>query len=280
MAETFTINGIDLNNFAWVIQDAKTFGMAPNRRDMDIEIAARDGALAANRIRYDSGVLTIPMWIKGVDPVTGTLLTGTDIDQFYKNVDSLYRLLSAPVLTIIHTRPDATQRKAVGHLVGTLDLSREVSSPLWGQFTAQIKIPGSFWASTSNVTQTGSLTTGSSLSMTNFQPSTAPLTDLVVTFGPCNNPQITQNETGVFVAYDGVISAGRQLTIDTSTNLLGYGTGTAWAPDYSLLRHGGDSYLFSIMPNYDGSATGVTIVHTGGGSASLTIAGPNKYLTA
>jgi hypothetical protein len=220
------------------------------------------------------------MWIKGVDPDTGTLLTGTNIDQFYKNVDSLYRLLSASVLTIIHTRPDGTQRQAVGHLVGTLDLSREISSPLWGQFTAQIKIPGSFWTDTSDATQTGSLTTGSSLSMTNFTDSTAPINDLLITFGPCNNPQITQDETEVFVAYDGVISSGRELTIDTSTNLLGYGAGTAWSPDYSLLRHGGDSYLFSIMPNYDGSATSVTIVHTGGGSASLTIAGPNKYLTA
>lgn len=280
MAETFTINGIDLNNFAWVIQDAGGFGVSPALKDMDIDVAARHGALAANRIRYDAGVLTIPMWIKGVDPDTGGLLTGTDIDQFYKNVDALYRLLSAPVLTIIHTRPDTTARKASGHLIATLDMTREVSSPLWGQFKAQIKIPGSFWEDVDPVSETGSLTTGSSLTLTDFAPSTAPMTDLILTLGPGNNPQITDDATDVYVAYDDVISSGRQLTINTSTNVLGIGAGSAWTPDYSKLRHGGDSYLFSIMPNYDGSAPSVTLVHTGGGSMSLTVAGPCKYLTA
>lgn len=281
MPETITVNGVNLSSFANMITDARGLAYAPTRTDMDLAIPGRHGALAANRVRYESGMLTLPMWVKGLVPGTGALPVGsTDIDQFYKNVDSLYRLLSAPVLTVIHTRPDGTQRKAIGHLVGVLDMTREVSYPLYGQFTAQIKIPGAFWQDINSVSNTASLTSGTDLTLTNFAPATAPMTELTLTFAPGNNPQVTQGTTGVFVAYDGVISAGQQLTVDTLNWTLGYGTGTVWAPDYSKLRHGGDSYLFSITPNYDGSAPAVTLVHTTGGSMSLTVAGPCKYLSA
>lgn len=283
MAETWTVNGIDLNTFAWKIEKGDGLASTPPLRDTDIEIPGRHGVLAASRLSYGAGQLVLNMWVKGVDSATGLVPGGsTDVDAYHGNADTLVRLFNAPTLTVVHTWPNGTARKAVGRLTSSIDFTREVSSPLFGRFSVAVRIHGGFWLDNANPTpQALSLTSGSAGTLTNYAAATAPMDRLAVTFGPMPNPQVTQTSTGNFLAYDGVIAGGRQLVIDqnAANPLLGtIDAGGFWTPDYSLLRFSGGSPWFELRPEPAGGPV-LQLSHTGGGNGSVTVSGPRAYFT-
>lgn len=277
MAETWAVNGTDLRSLAWRIEKGDGLVGTPELRDQDLEIPGRHGVLAAARQQYGAGQLVLNMWVKGVDPTTGLVPGGSsDVDEYYKRVDTLAKLFTASTLTVVHTRSDGTARQAVGHLTDTLDFTREISSPLFGRFSAAIRITGAFWSDTADQTQTVTLSSGGTGSLTSFAAATAPMDDLTVTFGPASNPAITQTATGVLLAYDAVISSGRQLTVNADTLALGIGAGSSWTPDMTKLRFAG-SRGFELRPQPSGII--VQLSHTGGGTAAVTFTGKRKYLT-
>lgn len=284
MPETFTVNGVDLTNLAWKIEDASGAAIMPARRGDNILAPRRHGTIRIPRKRYGEGQFILKMWVKGLNPTTGLVPGGsTDIDEFYKNVDSLTRLFAAETLTVVHTRPDATARQFIGHLaLDPVAFTREVSSPLFGQFNVAITNPGAFWTDTSDTTQTLTGATGATLTWTSFQAATAPMDELVVTFGPASNPQIVQSSTNVTLAYDAVIATGRKFVIDCAAwNLNGtVDAGGNWSYNYAALRHSNSVRWFELTPNSDGTAPTTVLTHTGGGSVSVTMTGRRKYLTS
>lgn len=282
MPESYLVNGVDLMNMAWRIENASGATTAPGRRGSNITVSRRHGAVRGRK-RYEPGQFALDMWVKGVDRTTGGLPIGsTDIDEFHKRIDELTRLFYSDTLTVVHVRPDGTQRQAVAELeTEPLAFARDVTSPLFGRFKVALSIPGAFWTDASPVTQTLSGATGSTLSWTTFATATAPMDELTLTFGPGNNPQLLQGSTGMLTAYDSTILSGRRLVIDAANWTItgAVDAGGNWSYNYAAFRHLNSARWFELTPNYDGSAPVTTLTHSGGGSVSVTISGRRKYLT-
>lgn len=274
--ETWAVNGVDLSSLAWRIEKGEGLMSAPPLIDLDVQLPGRHGVLAATRQVYGPGQLVLNMWVKGVDPNTGLVPgSSTDVDEFHDRVDTLAALFCSPALDVVHTRPNGSVRRAAGKVVAAVDFSRETSSPLFGRFSVAVRLTNPFWADTANRTQTLTLATGASGVLTQFAGATAPMSG-TVTFGASSNPQLTQPASGSVLAYDAVISAGRQLTVNTDTLQLGVGSGSAWTPDPTRLRFAG-SRSFELAPEVSGPT--VALTHTGGGTAQVTFTGPRRFLT-
>lgn len=275
MTDSWVINGTTLGNVASRIEVAQDLQTTPERVDDTLPIPGTHGVLDLGLLRYGPGTITFRMWVKGVNPTTG-LFVGTGEAEYFARVDELVNLFSARTLLVDHVRSDGT-RRATARLSGELKFDRERSVPLFGRFTATLLIPGAFWVGTADVTASGTVATGATISLAAFAPSNAPISDGTVTFGPCSNPTLYTSGGATFVAYDGIITAGRQLTINSADWSLGAGSGTAWTPSMSVLRYGPGPTWFEVDPT---GALTVTFAHTGGGTAFASFTGRQKWLTA
>lgn len=271
-----TVNGVDLATFAGRVERMQR--TTPPLRGADILVAGRHGALPVLQRPHSPGAIVWPMWVKGVDPTTGLISAGTTIDQIRGRYDDMSRLFHADPLDVRYIYPDGVVRQATARLaLEPLEFDEQPGAVQFGRFAPALSIPDAFWADVDPVT-TGALTYTSTQqrTLTAFAGATAPMSDLTVTFGPGNNPEIRQPATGAFIAYDGVIGAGQTLTIycdDTVTAQL-VGTG-GLVPDYTKIRFLPPRW-FDLNP-----AAGLTVEvrHTGGGTMNCTVAGRRKYLT-
>jgi hypothetical protein len=284
VSDPYLINNTDLSTFASKIETAEGLQVTPEFRDEDIEIPSAHGVLdlqadpSSPRRRYGAGRIRFNMWVKGVDPDTGVKPSGTALDAYFARVDEMVRLFHARTLQIDHTRPDGT-RRAIGRLVGELDFTREPSSPWFGRYVADVVIPGAFWADTTPITvgtPAGGVATGTSFSLADFAPANAPIADGVVAFGPGSNPTFIQG--GTFLAYDGIIAAGRELTVDCSDWSLGAGAGDPWLPDRAAIRYNPGPSWFELDPTAEPLEASLT--HTGGGLMTVSLTATRKYLTS
>lgn len=279
IVDPYLIDSVPLENLAVGLSTAEGLQVAPEWRSRDFEIPGAHGVFdpgldpTGQRRPFGAGQITFSGWVKGVDPGTG-LFTGGSLATYFTRVDALMSMFHKRSLVIDHVRPDGT-RRAVARLGAALAPDRTPASPWFGRWEAMCVIPGAFWSEAATVTGSGTVVSGGSISLGVFAPSTAPIADGVVTFGPCSNPTLIQG--GTYIAYDGVIAAGRQLTVDCSDWSLGAGSGTAWTPSPAALRYGPGPSLFELDTT---AGLSVTLTHTGGGSAFAAFAARRRYLTS
>lgn len=283
MPEAITVNGVNILTLATMVETGTPLLSGAPLRGEDLVVPGRDGRLPVTRRWYDQTTFTLPMWIKGIDPVTGLVPGGSDaMNEFYKRADTMTQLFAADAqpFDIIHTRTDGQQRQALCRLAGDpIAFTRDKSSPMFGRFGVALTIPDASWRDAAAVTpQTISSATGATQTWTNFLGATARMTDLVLTFGPGSNPALTQG--GVSFSYGGVIAAGRKLVVDCGTwDVTGtIDAGGTWTPTFSAIAHAGDARFFVLAPNKTpGSSPQTVLTHTGGGSMSVTLAGRRRY---
>ncbi len=280
MTETLHLNGVDLATRVSNLESLAGLLRIPARRGEGVQVPGRHGLLAHADRPYGAVTKVLPFWVLGADAVTGDSLFGDqELTAFYDNHDALLLQLYAPVLNFDHGLPDGTVRRTIAQVAEEpLDLSREPGTPLFGRLDLTVTVLGGFVVDPMVITVPSfSLATGGTRTLVEFAGATAPMADLSVTFtGPINNPELHQPATGSFIAYDGVIASGRTLTIhcDDLADPPLVGTG-GLVPDYTKLRYLPPRW-FELNP-----AAGLTVslVHTGGGTASCSIAGRRKFLT-
>lgn len=279
---SFEINGAALRTFAQRITTAEGLQEAAPLVGDNIVLPGADGALNVYELgeqrRPDGEArLTLALSVRGVDPATGELDAATTLTDYLGNCDAMIRLLYSRSLTIDAERPDGSVRRAVGHLVPgeSLNFTRERSHPAFGTYVATIAIPSGRWTDTTSVT-TGaqSLASGLNLDLSAFAAATAACTDLEVTFGPGLNPRLDKADG--FMAWDGEITAGRELVIYTRTSLTGAGSGTAWEPGYSFSGYSPGPRFFEVDPTQPLEAT---FTHDTGSAMTVEISGPRHYRT-
>lgn len=278
--EALRANGINLNSLASNVEDISAILRTAKRRGENIAVPGRHGLLRVPNKLYDMADFVLPFHVLGVDPGTGQVLGGdAEVTAFYARADELTRLFGSDLITLEHTLPDGSVRRALAETTDVMEWTREPGSPLFGRVSVALRLPEAFWADTAPTTVTFTGTNGTHRVLSEFAAATAPMDELVITWtGPINNPELSQPAGGVYVAYDGVIPAGRKLVVDTAAWRLDPGDGTPWTPDYRAFRRGGSAggRWFQLMPEPAGPE--VIFVHTTGGSAGCTIAGPRKYL--
>lgn len=283
MIETWLINGVPLESVAVMIETDEAITETPELRERTTEVPGMHGLLdpsigpgGQSRV-HGPGRFALGGMVLGVDPVTGEgPAGGAGLQAYYDRAGELIRLLSARVLTIEHVRPDGSVRRAVGSRKGAFRPSRERASPWFGRWQVEVEIPGAFWSATQDVTISATVPSGGAIPLGALGVGDAPITDVLITYGPGNNPTLVQGTT--HLAYDGVIGAGRQLVIDTNISdpTVGPGSGATWAPEDSRIRYGPNSSWFEIDP----LAGALTLNHTGGGSMSVSITARPRFLTS
>lgn len=276
MAEALTINGVSLDTYALMLSDISGLMQVPVRRGDNVVVPNRHGRIRTIGKRFDANEVVLPLWINGALP-DGSVPPGSDeAREFFARRDELLQLLYSDPLTLAYTRPDGHTVQARGEVVDNLGFTRRYNEPL-ARVSVAIELYEAFWEDADTVSQDISGATGTITPLTEFEGGTAPSSDLIITItGPCNNPMVTHGAR--WVRYNGVIAAGRQLTIDTGTWQTGPGTGSIWVPEIRNVEQGAPGPWFEIDP-----ATvpfSVTFDHTTGGSATATIAGRRKYLAA
>lgn len=275
------INNVPLETLARQLSTYEGMQESPEPREGDLIVPGMHGELdigtdpSAPRRSRNAARIPFSGWLQGVDPDTGRLLSGTSHEQYLHRVDELMALFAPRLLVVDHVRPDGI-RRAYGRRVGGLSPARERTAPVLGRWSAMVKIPSSVWTSLTEVTITGQVQSGGVIPLGALGVGNAPITDLLITFGPGNNPLLAQG--GTYLAYDGVIGSGRQLAVATSPAdpSVGIGTGAAWSPLDSSIRYGPNASWFEIDP----TSGPLTLTHTGGGLMQVWITARPTYDTS
>lgn len=274
MPEAFTINGVSLDTYAYMLTDISGTMTTPARRGSNVTVPGRHGAVRTPK-RFDVAEIVLPLWVVGANPDGSVPGGSTAAREFFKRRDELLRILHADPLLLEYTRPDGTSRSAYAELTEVLDFARVAAGPE-AKVSVALTVFEGFWFDTLAVSQEVTGTTGVDQALTAFVGATAPMADLTLTFGPCNNPQINFGDG--FVKYNGVIASGRQLVINAGNWTVNSGTGAAWSPDLRQVEFSPGPRWFELDPTV--SPFEVEFVHTGGGSATCTINGRRRYLAA
>lgn len=289
MTATISANGTSLDDLlAQGIEGSTGLHSVPAKRGSNIDVPQRHGQLHVPHKRYQSAALVFPMWVRGVNP-DGSLPSGTDAAArlaFHARVRALVKLfIAGELVTIRHTLSDGTAREITGEVTDVIDFTvARAGRNTLGRVSVGLNCADPFWTDLTDTVETFSLATGNTASLTGFGAASAPMDDVIVRFHPSSNPELTQVSTGVFVAYDGIIAAGRKLEVNTATWAV---TGTidaggTWVPGsaptqhIARIRHGGAARLFSLAPQHPSPV--VQLEHTGGGSATASITGKQRHL--
>jgi hypothetical protein len=275
VAEGLTVNGVPLDTYAYLVTDVSGLMVAPAKRGENVVVPGRHGRIRAVNKKFDSVDVVLPMWVNGALP-DGSIPTGSsDRIEWFRRRDELLRVLHADPLIIEFTRPDGHAVNTVAEVVDSLAFERMAMQPE-AQLNVALTLNEPFWQDADSVSQTVTGATGATQALTEFEGATAPMSDLLITvFGPCNNPMLAHGDR--WVKYNGVIASGRQLVLNTEIWKPTPGTGTIWSPDLRLVEYGeAGAGWFELDPTT--SPFNVVFSHTGGGSATATIAGRRKYL--
>lgn len=269
------VNGVDLSAYAVVLNSLAPLMHVPAKRNPNVTVPGRHGTIRTPRKRYAENDIVLTFLVLGAQ-ADGTVPSGsTAAREFYARVDTLLGLFAAETVQLTRTMPDGSVRQATVEVADKMDWTRNLgTAPLLGQVAVAFTNPAGFWSETTVSSQTITGATGTTATLTAFAGSTAPITDVTLTWGPCSNPMLVYGPG--FVQYNGVITAGRQLVINTSNWSVNSGTGTAWSPDLRNVSFGPGPTWLELVP----AVTTAQITHTGGGSASCTLAAARRFLSA
>ena len=276
--QRLAVNGVDLAEYATIAESLAGLMSVPKQRAEGLKVPGRHGTLAPDQALYDENTVVVPLLVAGAMP-DGSLPVGSSVrEEIYHRADELCKIFAGPV-TLDHTLPDQATRRLTGRVLDVVPFTRNLGTyPLIASVKVAIHAFYPFWSDTTTVTASMTVETGGAKLLAEFARSTAPLDQLTVTFvGPISNPTISVPATGVYLAYDRIIPDGQKLVVDCGNWSLSPGDGQAWTVDYRLLRHGGPTKRwFEVGP--DSPAPTVVLSHSGGGSATATVAGSNAYL--
>lgn len=274
--ERLIANGVDLNAAWCKVEGLRELLAAASRRGENVTVPGRHGLIRTPRKKYNAVDVVVPMHVLGVNRTSGDPVTRA-ASQLHENIDYLLHVFHTETVQLEYVRDDGTSRVAVAELAADPVVAvRERSAPPLARVSVALRLADAFWRSTQDVSQTITGVTGTTASLTAFAGSTAPIADCQVTFhGPGNNPRIAIGDR--WLQFNGVIGAGRQLVLDCEHWHASAGTGSAWSPSVlQVYREPGPAWL-EIPPSHDPLT--VTFTHSGGGAASVEIAGRKAFLS-
>jgi hypothetical protein len=272
--EQLLVNGVDLGSYAFMTTDVSGLFTVPALRGDNATVPGRHGAIKTPGKRFDTNEIVLPMWVLGARP-DGTIPAAGEGRTFYERKGELLQLFHAEEVVLQFRRPDGLELTASAEVVDVMDFTRRYAEPL-AKVAVALRLLDPFWADVVDVSQTIVGATGTTANLTAFAGSTAPIADARVTFfGPVSNPQLSVGQR--WVRFNGVIPSGRELLLEVGHWRASSGSGAAWSPPVTqIYREPGPAWL-EIPPSYAPQAA--TFTHTGGGVASVEIAGNRKFLT-
>lgn len=275
-----TIDGVDLQNYAWNIRDRGGRWTHPGRIGTNINVPGRHGTLWVRNKTFDENNITMQMWAVGCNP-DGTFPTDrSQAQQCRDNLDALGRLFARThnLMELIETDDLGVQRRCWAETYQAYDYST-VANGTRAEFAVELKVPATFWedmASISFETATG-LTTGTNFEVIGASGGSAPIDDSIIKVdGAVTNPKIIDLTTNDWVQYSGVLADGEQWVVDNNawttvkgaTNLLGSTTHSGTR----LLTLSPHPVTGLVSLRFEGSSTGA--------NTKVTVIARRKWLLA
>jgi hypothetical protein len=270
-AEYWDINGTSLSQYGWSVA---TIGGSrydlPPRRGENITLAYRPGAIHRPKLA-DARVITLLMWVVGMDPATGAS-TGDQVLRWNDSWDFLRRLVwradGSQVALTRRWRLTVSGSPAVVAATAQAEISDSMSPTMTGRsradFSMNLLLADPFFYGPL-VTTDFALSTP--VVITNPGHDIAAHANLQVDFtGPLTNPRLTNTTPNpdVWVQYTGVIASGQTLRLN-----VGSFTALRVADGANLIggiSHAGSRFWMGLVPSTN---TLTLTASSGSGSAQL-----------
>ena len=286
-----TVDGVSLDAYGWGVE-AKTRAW-PASRAGDLAVPGVDGSIPTLNDDLDVGVLTLTMWLLGVD-ATGTIPGGASaMTQARANLDSLVHLFMGRRNALLDVRETVdgggTLRQAWCKVID--QVVPEVRAGGLGRFTVVLSIPDGMWQDTATADWSqASAVSGTSYEVTTLQGATAPISDAVfLVTGPVNTPRLADVATGAYVQLNQNLAASNFWRVNSGTWATRYGTGlslgstdtTGTDGQASTTFGGGSARFLRLQPALATGLRRVNISLTGTGFTAATavaVRARRKYL--
>lgn len=250
----------------------------PGKRGTNLVIPGSHGELHLPAKKHTPTNLVLPLWVRGVNPdgsIPGMGDPGARL-VFHEHLRELVALFTVDEqVTLRHTLSDGSAREITGEVTDQITPEvRGAGRYTLGQLGVALNCAYPFWTDTTPVSSTA--TSGSDQALAEFDGASAPIENLLITFGPNNNPKLEQPSTGIFVKLNRVIAAGQTVTVNTETWEV-YGSGGVAPGLYEDLEYGGrgTTRWFALHPQPGGPPV-VKLTNTGT-SGSVTVTGKRTY---
>jgi hypothetical protein len=272
-----TVDGVRLDTLAWNIETLNGRLAIPSVRGSDPIVPGDDGSVFIPNKNYDTGKLTLSMWVRGSD-IDGLIPGGSSkMAEFRKNLDSITKLFTVRhrLLDIQQTWPGPQTIQYKAQVVQPWDFSANAVDPR-AKFAVELNIPGVFGqdVNTTDFSSATGLTTGTTVTINTHAGHTAPINDaILVVRGPATNPRLTNPDTGEWVQYNGTIATGSDWRIDCGLweTRTGVGIGLSSGAGTNVVANtqyaGGGARFIRLTPRSSG---GPQVVLTGTGFSTGT----------
>jgi hypothetical protein len=286
-AETVTVDGFVLNTYAYNISTLSGRLSGPTVRTKNVEIPGKHGTLRVRNKKFQEGMFTLTMWVKGALPDGSIPSQKISRRLFYENVDMLMQIFSrrTGLLNIQQVMPDGSVRQCFGEVLAIVDPASTSSNPL-AKFNVAMTLPDVFWSDLNPVTYTSpvGLPVSEVLTLTPFIGATAPMEDLQITVtGLCSQFKIQALENGqplevdCWVNYNASVGSTSTLTLNSGGWTLGHSGGST--PSVGNVTHSGSAFWMSLPPGPQNTAPQVKWTCANPDShTQVSITGSRKYV--
>lgn len=284
-AETVTVDGFVLNTYAYNISTITGRLTTPDLRTKNVELPGRHGTLRVRNKKFQEGLYTLTMWVKGALPDGSVPTQKIARRLFFENVDMLMQIFTrrTGLLNIQQVMSDGSVRQCHGEVLAVIDPESSAANPL-AKFNVAFTLPYAFWEDLNTVTYNSAtgLTTSQTLTLSPFIGATAPMEDLSFTVtGRVSQFKIQALENGAplendcWVQYNASIVSGATVTL-TSSN---WGISGSGSPTVANVSHSGSNFWLSLPPGWQNSAPQVQWTCTNPDPhTALSVSGHRKYV--
>ena len=199
-AETVTVDGFVLNTYAYNISTLTGRLTTPDLRTKNVELPGRHGTLRVRNKKFQEGLYTLTMWVKGALPDGSVPTQKIARRLFFENVDVLMQIFTrrTGLLNIQQVMSDGSVRQCFAEVLAVIDPESSAANPL-AKFNVAFSLANPFWQDLDEVTYVSpaGLPVSETLTLSPFIGATAPMEDLQFTVtGRCSEFKIQALENG------------------------------------------------------------------------------------
>ncbi|ETA80636.1 phage tail domain-containing protein [Youngiibacter fragilis] len=244
--QTWQFNGVSLNTKAWSVIEVPEGIGTPGLRGSNLQVPFQNGKRWIKK-RYDERIVMLPMWVRGLDSLTGKLPSGmSENEALYDNIDYLSGVFGKRGLHVLkRILPDGTVREALAEVYRPVSFGKTQAGH--AKFAVEFVLSDPFFYASQTAQET-QIITSTTQEWSHNNTGNAPVTDAIITLtGPMESPKIECLDSDVWLQYQGSIGAGESVVINTGDFKCTKGTTNM----LSAIRHGGDAYWHVLEAGYN-----------------------------
>lgn len=259
--QKWQFNGVNLNTKAWSVIEVPEGIGTPGLRGSNLQVPFQNGTRWIKK-RFNERVIMLPMWVRGLDPLTGNQPSGAnETELLYRNIDYLSQVFGKRGQhSLKRVLPGGTVREAKAEVYRPVSFAKKQAG--YANFAVEFLLADPFFYDTVKVQETKIINTAS-FSWSHNNIGTAPVTNLTITLtGPLEAPKLEFLENGIWLQYQGTIGGADSVVINAG-DFSCYKNGVNML---SAIKHGGDAYWAILEAGYNSLRIGSAV---SGGSIKL-----------